>query len=126
MPTTTNTSSIEYELNAFGRVHSTLPPIFYIFYLVSKEHFLAPSLFKNYPHDFTLLIKSINTNVCFHVTVSLRNLQLIFSRTSRTNLTNDSCRRTYCSSHIHASQRSVLRCWTEYHCSATNLGGNCH
>jgi len=56
MPITTNTFSTEYELNAFCSVHSTLRPISYSFYSVSKEHILAPSLSKNYPPDLTLFI----------------------------------------------------------------------
>jgi len=53
MPITTNIFSTAYELNAFGNVHSTLPPILYSFYSVSKEQFLAPSLPKNYTPDLT-------------------------------------------------------------------------
>jgi len=56
MPITTNTFSTEYELNAFSSVQSTLPPTLYSFYSVSKEHFLAPSLSKNYPPDLTSFI----------------------------------------------------------------------
>jgi hypothetical protein len=108
MPIITNTFSTQYELNAFCSVHSTLPPILYSFYSASKEHFLAPSLSRNYPPDLTLFTKSTNINVCCSWNCDPGKFTIQFSPgLEEPYLTYDSCKRTCCLTviFIHASDQ---------------------